>query len=405
MRARRITTGRRPSWRTILPFLLVIMLLVGIVYAFKPNNKQSSAQNLVIVEPVRPIEIQRKNPIEVVVDVPKDVVVVKGQDIISQQLKNVDNVVVDMPKNDSALRPPPPPVITEPVYLTLEEPNGRFCNQLLTFSTAIERVKRRRETVLLIWGEWSRIYDLFDANKLDAWLGGPGRIRKSNGRSGKAKSTSAWWDRACAERVSRESIRKAMRPSSTFQQMAESRIRNLHEQGAKQILAVHRRALEGTCQERTNNADKYGVHCHRTSSKYQGTLNQCNYMSNDEFFSALKGSWSNFRKEEMGLFLSSDGRIPVEDSMFRAPFKYSESTDGSSAPSSMLVDMWTSVLADFYVANTMSSCEGIVAQWRREIKGENVHPVYPPSCFGPYNTVSLKDEPLCGPGAKWDDYY
>jgi hypothetical protein len=71
-------------------------------------------------------------------------------------------------------------------------------------------------------------------------------------------------------------------------------------------------------------------------------------------------------------------------------------------PEYMLADMWTSSLADFYVANTMSSCEGIVAQWR--IFHGKPHTVYPRSCFDGFSEKPDEEEPMCGPQAKWDDY-
>lgn len=298
------------------------------------------------------------------------------------------------------------PTPTTPLYYTLDFPIGRFCNQLLALSTAMERVKKIPRAVLVLGDAWSYLRNLLDVEVIAEWMGGSHKLvfKDRNGYTSGYVVTSSWWDRVCAERVGRDSIVSGMVPWPAIQTAARNKIAALRQRGANATLAVHVRTFEGECDERTRDPNKYGSFCHVNATQLNGKLNQCQFRPKSaEFLERLREEFPTVELSSsaaIGLFLSTDGLSPFVDAEFAQAFPNLERAS-PGVEAAMLTDMWTSSLADVYVGNTMSSCESIVAQWRA--KHGRPHTQYPRACFDGYSAPASLGA-RCGPGATWDDY-
>ncbi|KAH9252063.1 hypothetical protein BASA81_010045 [Batrachochytrium salamandrivorans] len=293
-----------------------------------------------------------------------------------------------------------------PIYYTLDFPVGRFCNQLLALSTAMERVKKIPQAVLVLGDAWSYLRNLLDIETMAKWMGGSHKLvfKDRHGYNAGYVVTSSWWDRACAERVVRDSIVSGLVPWPEIQTLAQNKIAALKQRGANSTLAVHVRSFEGECNQRTQDPAKYGSFCHIDATQLNGKLNQCLFQPKAAaFLQELRNEFPTVdlsSSAAIGLFLSSDGLSPFVDAEFAQAFPNVERAS-AGVETAMLVDMWTSSLADVYVANTMSSCESIVAQWRAKHGKPNTQ--YPRACFDGYSAPPDLVA-RCGPGATWDDY-
>jgi len=115
-----------------------------------------------------------------------------------------------------------------------------------------------------------------------------------------------------------------------------------------------------------------------------------------ELASTIVTEWPehDFAGNAAAIYLMTDRERPdIDATFFRAslpaPFAFARHDNAS-----VFTDLWAAALADFYVANPISSCEGIVAQWRASLHGGNVRQ-FPRLCFDPFATPQAADRDLC----------
>jgi len=115
-----------------------------------------------------------------------------------------------------------------------------------------------------------------------------------------------------------------------------------------------------------------------------------------ELASTIVNEWPehDFAASTAAIYLMTDRERPdVDATFFRpslpAPFAFARHDNAS-----VFTDLWAAALADFYVANPISSCEGIVAQWRASLHGGKVGQ-FPRQCYEPYAKPQAADRALC----------
>jgi hypothetical protein len=81
--------------------------------------------------------------------------------------------------------------------------------------------------------------------------------------------------------------------------------------------------------------------------------------------------------------------------VLRSGFKVTPNLKHENPPadSSMLVDMWISTLADFYVASPLSSCDQLVGQWRGALRPDVS--MSPKDCYAAFSNGATHDDTVC----------
>ena len=289
-------------------------------------------------------------------------------------------------------------------HVTLGENAGRLCNQLLSLATLFTKAKQNNWRIGL-WGMWRQtVENNFDLDLLRSY---GVEFYFADHRPESAVRLPAAGEGGCSVRKVLTWLKTYVRPNQRLKQKAENILDELRETGDG-VVAVHRRWFEGAC----HLMYRKGVsHCHLDSSH---TINPdwvCNYTLGPQLEDVLYREWPEMKSvTSIGMYLSTDSQMNASDDTFfdprnkfpklkrvmRSGYKVTPNLKHENPPAdeTMLVDMWISTLADFYLASPLSSCDQIVAQWRGELFPNQVN-MHPLDCYDKFAIPKTHDDSVC----------
>jgi hypothetical protein len=280
----------------------------------------------------------------------------------------------------------PPPLLAEPKpRITLGIEAGEFCNRLLAVAVGISLAKSSNSTFVL-WGGWKTqtVHEL-DLELLQAYAGDSIALEgDAQPMDAMVLHEDAQQEIWCGSKVSLDVIRFGMRPRAEARELAERALFSLRRHAqVNMTMAVHGRNQRNICRKRTN---KFPDFCHESSlyDNEKRKFDICDYRMSKSLASAVTAEWPEHRLQGLGVFLMTDRERPDMDATYLASGLPSPFAHAVHENFSMVADLWAAANADYYLANPISSCEGVVAQWRAELHGPDRVRQFPRTCFEPY---------------------
>jgi hypothetical protein len=284
--------------------------------------------------------------------------------------------------------------------LAMGRPVGGTCNQLHYLSHSVKQAVERNAT-LIVWGQFKKIFlNLLDLEYMHQMYPQFRYLLWDNEPHAEELSLSPWDGIRCGLRYSSEWIQKAVRPHPGLRAQAENLI-NILRRKSDRVIAIHLRYFDQNCSPAgTLTRLKWteeGRPCHKRNQSYVLDYDRiCRYRLDQILFDSMHREWPELSSiVNFGAYVSTDDEREEYvkeffDEDHARQFKFSAATR-SPPKTNMLVDMWASTLADYYVSNPMSSCEPIIAQWRSQIP-VNKGKMYPSACFLGFEDPSEKSE-------------
>jgi len=199
-------------------------------------------------------------------------------------------------------------------------------------------------------------------------------------------SGSVW----CASRLSLDVIRDVLRPSVRDQDIGLKNLERLRATGASVLVSVHGRFIRGDC---TTLGQRLGYFCHERSTldaaaEERFVNHYCRYGLAESMVRQVKTSFArpDWPKQKLGFFLSTDSFQTNLDHTYANASLWPAGVHAAIKPegTTMPADMWASVHADYYMSTPLSSCEGIIAQWRNVLRPNGTAGMFPRDCYDSY---------------------
>jgi len=275
--------------------------------------------------------------------------------------------------------------------------NGGMCNRLLELAYIYTYATELNAHIVIHSRLANRLRADFDIERMQQQTNGA-FIFDFSGRIPPAasfiQSRSDYPPVHCASRLSLDFFASVLRPNRNHASQAERQVAELRARGAQSVVSVHARGFERQGCRGTLN--KFGPVCH-ARSRMNGGNDTVDVLCD----TALKTvrvlaarEWPHVRDwSRAGFYVSTDN----QESHAAADASYFAGRDApvaakSTKNTSMVTDMWTSALADFYLAQPTSTCEPIIAQWRLAANPAATRgTMYPKDCF---DNFALPEEPV-----------
>jgi hypothetical protein len=272
--------------------------------------------------------------------------------------------------------------------LTLSGNYGYTCNQLHSLSYALE-LSKEKNAILVLWGTWTTLVNehldvehLHHHYDIELQSDMPMNVEV-------IPSSGAFF---IGLRHNLAATRLHLRPRPEYRRRAEEIIRAHHM--IRPIIGIHLRYFLDPGGEKCKDGMlihpewiEQGRPCHISVANYPVDPNAvCNTQLDTNLMNRMTTEWPEL-ESPFSFYVATDGQRPdLVDSFFRSSLRSVRSILGTE---NLFVDMWSSVLCDYYVPNLMSSCEPIITQWRSVFwKGYPVR-VSPRACFEPFANESL----------------
>jgi hypothetical protein len=268
--------------------------------------------------------------------------------------------------------------------IILGNETGEFCNRLLAIAVGLSLAKSTNST-LVLWGGWkTTVNDALDVERLVAFAGDSVALEDAQPADAIVLHEDAQEQTWCGSKASLTAVRTWMRPHLAARLQAEQALQRLKQSGkVRTTMAVHGRNQRNLCRMRTN---KFPDFCHESSAydNENRTYDICDYRMSPALARAVSSEWPDANFSDVGVYLMTDSERPDYDATFLRPALPAPFVLALQQNVSMIADMWAAANADYYLANPISSCEGVVAQWRAELHGDHRVRQYPRRCFEPY---------------------
>jgi hypothetical protein len=299
----------------------------------------------------------------------------------------------------------------------LTRPCGQTCNNYLSLALGVTQA-RLHNARFLLWGRWKEIIIQFDVDRLAAMIGDDLQVDDAgeSDRVPKASCSETVW---CASRLSLDIIRDVLRPPAKDRVLGLAALAKLRESGATTLVSVHGRFIRGNC---LTQGQRLAYFCHEkdlVDGKLESSwdFHYCAYGLSPALANTVRRTWPerDWGREKLGFFLSSDGFQSKIDSTYNSSLPMPPGVVEAFKPTgtSMPADMWwvgalacsltalarvcavacrASVFADYYVSTPLSSCEGIIAQWRNVLNNRTTsNGVWPTECYKSYKEPQRRE--------------
>jgi len=288
------------------------------------------------------------------------------------------------------------------VYKRLQGGFGRLCNQMVILATGLSLAERDGFVLLIRYNDFPVLGKLdLDLLKktfghLFRFKGGAYPEHDNLVESGVLVAATTYW---CGLKTAMKSIRVGIRPRPHLIDAAQKEIENMRSKVPldTDLVSVHIRNYDGLCENLLPDSCEWD-----SGYEFRPKPFGCNQTLTAEYLHSIKSEFPehDWSRRRMSVYLSTDRQVESVDLSWRnghrslgidylfepGTVKSSKVKNEYTPTSDLFVDMWISVLADFYVAMPRSSCEKIIAEWRSVVHSQNNTPdrMSPRQCFRNY---------------------
>ena len=279
---------------------------------------------------------------------------------------------------------------------------GRQCNQIIILSMGLSLAKQDNFVLIIDYNSFPVLAKL-DLEHFDQTFRGLYIYLKDAKKMNISIETTeilvnapTYW---CGLKIKLESIRTGFRPLKKFQQIAEQEVARMRKKMLpnSDLMSVHVRNYDGLCEMLLPDVCEW-----RQNYEFFPKPYGCNQTLTGGFLKWIKNDWPehDWDHRPLYIYLSTDRQMQSVDQSYldrysdfgiknvfvtEATLKTSKVRNEYSFTGEMLMDMWISVLADFYVGMPRSSCDKVVAEWRGIVQADRkIDTVHPRACFSPY---------------------